>query len=218
MCGIYGNLSPDEFFRLYKLNKSRGSYSSGFLFASEGRYEMRKTVKDTKYFSYPFNEQYCLGHNRAPTTDENGKGLSGCHPFTFGKAIAAHNGIISNTDYLESEYKIKFDIDSQWIPFLYDYFKRGNNNPENALRLALLELDGTYGVWLYDIDEEIIFVSRSDNTIYWNDEKTSFTSISDDVHKNLMPQGAIYKKERDQSFIDINENERLNVRQKYYIF
>jgi glucosamine 6-phosphate synthetase-like amidotransferase/phosphosugar isomerase protein len=216
MCGIYGNINHAEFYRLYKLNKSRGSYSTGFLFIDNKEYEVKKTNEDVSYYPIALKKYY-LGHNRAPTTDENGKGLTGCHPFIYGKAIAAHNGIISNTDILENEYKIKFDVDSQWIPFLYDYFKRNNNQSENAFRLALLELEGTYGIWLYDIDEEIVFVSRSDNTVYWDDEKISFTSIRDDMHKNLMPQGAIYKKENNEPFKDINENNRLNIKQKYFI-
>jgi len=217
MCGIYGNLDYAEFYRLYKLNQSRGSYSTGFLLTDIDEYEIKKTSEEISY--YPIAQKnYYLGHNRAPTTDENGKGLVGCHPFSYGVAIAAHNGIISNTLELENEYRTKFDVDSQWIPYLYDYYVKRNNNKLRAFELTLLEIDGTYGIWLYDVNEKVTFVSRSDNTVYWNDQKTSFSSVNDEEHKNLMPQGAIYTKEFNEiSFVDINENNRLNKRQKYFI-
>lgn len=217
MCGIYSSINYAEFHRLYKLNQSRGSYSTGFLLVGDNEYEIKKTSEEIHY--YPIAQKnYYLGHNRAPTTDERGKGLAGCHPFSYGVAIAAHNGIISNTSNLEIEFKVKFDVDSQWIPYLYDYYKKINNISEQAFELTLNQIEGTYGIWLYDVNQKVTFVSRSDNTVYWNDLKTSFSSINNEQYKNLMPQGAIYKKEHNEiSFIDINENNRLNKKQKYFI-
>jgi glucosamine 6-phosphate synthetase-like amidotransferase/phosphosugar isomerase protein len=220
MCGIYGNLNYAEFYRLYKLNQSRGSYSTGFLLTGESEYEIKKTSEEISY--YPIaQKKYYLGHNRAPTTDDRGKGLAGCHPFIFGRAIAAHNGILSNTDKLEKIYNISFEIDSQWIPYLYHLFLTKNHLnliPENAFLNVLKEIKGTYGIWLYDVKEECIFVARGDNTVYWDKNKTAFSSIANEVHEELMPEGAIYRKLlNEETFTDINEDRRLKRDQKYFI-
>jgi len=219
MCGIYSNLNYAEFYRLHKLNQSRGSYSTGFLLIDNKEYEIKKTLEDVSY--YPIaQKKYYLGHNRAPTTDESGKGLIGCHPFTVGRAIAAHNGIISNTDALEQIHNIKFSIDSQWIPFLYNHYLNTDMHfsEEAAFRYAIEDLKGTYGIWLYDIVKQTIFVTRGDNTVYWDKNKTSFSSTADEEHNELMPEGAIYRKLlNEETFTDINEDRRLKRDQKYFI-
>jgi len=219
MCGIYGNINYAEFYQLYKANQSRGSHSTGFLMLDENGYEIKKTLEDISY--YPIaQKKYYLGHNRAPTTDENGKGLMGCHPFIFGRAIAAHNGIISNTDALEKVYDIKFAIDSQWIPFLYNNYLNSSMDfsAEASFRYTVEDIKGTYGIWLYDIKEQKIFVARGDNTVYWDKDKTSFSSAKQEGYEDLMPEGAIYMKHlREETFTDINVDRRLKRDQKYFI-
>jgi glucosamine 6-phosphate synthetase-like amidotransferase/phosphosugar isomerase protein len=221
MCGIYSGLSPIEFYHLYIHNQSRGSHSSGFLYIEDEGYELVKTSKKNYTFFPDIKNGFYLGHNRAPTTSGDTKGLSSCHPFSFGRAIAAHNGILTNTEALEKVYGIKFDVDSQWIPYLYDIMLKKthlNLKPEDAFRYVLEDIKGTYGIWLYDIENGSVFVGRGDNTIYWNDNNTSFSSIADETYKNLMPDGAIFMKSKDSNtFIDINADRRLKREQKYFM-
>lgn len=220
MCGIYSALSPLEFHNLYKHNQSRGGHSSGFLYISEDGFEIVKTT-NTNYSYFPdISNGFYLGHNRAPTTSGDTKGLSSCHPFIYGRAIAAHNGIISNTEDLKKKHNVDFDVDSQWIPYLYDHYLKSHMNfsAEAAFRYAIQDLKGTYGIWLYDIDKQIIFVTRGDNTIYWDKNKINFSSITDETHNQLMPEGAIYSKHiKDKTFTDINEDRRLKRDQKYFM-
>ena len=216
MCGIYGSNGKYGFNHIQNINLSRGSHSTGVLTLHTDGFSITKCKEYEA--SYEETGHYYLGHNRAPTTTEEGKGLKGCHPFICGRAIVAHNGIISNTGCLENEYKRKYPVDSQWISFLYDYWSNRNNTPESAMRLTLLEIEGTFGIWLYDIDTNKTFVARGDNTIYWDPIMESFSSTPTATQVNLMPEGAIYRRNGEElSFTDINADNRLNRRQKYFI-
>jgi glucosamine 6-phosphate synthetase-like amidotransferase/phosphosugar isomerase protein len=218
MCGIYGAITPEQFYELHETNKSRGSEGVGYLHIGKEGYAIQK-FKDTPEFTlYLESTSYNLGHNRAPTTNEKGRGLSYNHPFNIGRAIAAHNGILINTLELEENWKTEFVVDSQWIPFLYNNYYKQTKNSYISFKLTLEHISGTYAIWLYDIEERIIFVGRGDNSIFWNDAMDSFSSVQTTDCKNLMPEGAIYQS--DQNFLkfeDKNESDRLKRQRKYFI-
>lgn len=218
MCGIYGAITPEQFYELHEINKLRGSEGCGYLHIAEHGYAIQKFKEKPEFTLYLTSTSYNLGHNRAPTTNENGRGISYAHPFNNGRAIAAHNGILSNTLELEKKWKNQFPVDSQWIPFLYNEYYKQTENSYTAFKLTLDSISGTYGIWLYDIEEMTIFVSRGDNSIFWNDLMDTFSSVETTLCKNLMPEGAIYQS--DQNFLkfeDKNESDRLKRQRKYFI-
>ena len=217
MCGIYGSKTPEEFYSLRTANLRRGDAASGYLHINADGYTIQKFKKGMIYFLPRFSTAYNLGHNRAPTTSESGRGISGTHPFCYGRAIAAHNGILINTLELEENWKNNFPVDSQWIPFLYDKYYKEFKDSFKTFKFTLEHLSGTYGIWLYDMEEKTIFVARGDNTIFWNKTLTSFSSIETPECKNLMPEGAIYQSIDLQTFEDKNENDRLKRQKKYFI-
>lgn len=217
MCGIYGALTPEEFYSLHMVNRSRGIDGCGYLHIGSRGYGIQKFKDNPEFLLHTFSTRYNLGHNRAPTTNESGRGVLGIHPFCYGRAIAAHNGIIINTLELEENWKTQFPVDSQWIPFLYDKYYKDFKEGYKTFKFTLERLSGTYGIWLYDIEEETIFIARGDNSIFWNDAKTSFSSIQTSECKNLMPEGAIYQTTNFMSFEDKNENDRLKRQKKYFI-
>jgi glucosamine 6-phosphate synthetase-like amidotransferase/phosphosugar isomerase protein len=218
MCGIYGSASPEEFYKLQEINKLRGNYGTGYLHIGKEGYAIQKFKETSEVILYPQTSLYNLGHNRAPTTNEKGRGLSCSHPFNTGRAISAHNGILINTLELEEKWKTEFPVDSQWVSFLYDKYYKQTKNCYISFKLTLEHISGTYAIWLYDIEESIVFVSRGDNSIFWNDQKNVFSSIQTSNCKNLMPEGAIYQSIQNfSSFEDKNENDRLKRHKKYFI-
>lgn len=217
MCGIYGSLTPEGLYSLHMANRSRGSEGCGYLHISSEGYAIQKFKDKPEFLLHMFSTRYNLGHNRAPTTNETGRGILGTHPFCYGRAIAAHNGILINTLELEENWKNTFPVDSQWIPFLYDKYYKEFKDGFKTFKFTLEHLSGTYGIWLYDVEEKTIFVARGDNSIFWNDALDSFSSVETPECKNLMPEGAIYESTDLQTFKDKNENDRLKRQKKYFI-
>ncbi len=164
---------------------------------------------------------YHLGHVRAPTTKISN--FSGCHPFQYGRAIAAHNGIITNTLNLETKEAYQPEVDSEWIPFLYNKPQTKFVTAFGKFQSALERLEGTYGTWLHDTSSRTILVGRGDNTIYWNADNTMFSSkaISNYGIENLMHNGSIYMgclgDNSSPRFSDVNVDNRIQRKPKYFI-
>ena len=164
---------------------------------------------------------YHLGHVRAPTTKESK--FSGCHPFQYGKAIAAHNGIITNTLNLETKEMYQPEVDSEWIPFLYNKPQTKFVTAFGKFQRVLERLEGTYGTWLHDTSSRTVLVGRGDNTIFWDKEKTMFSSkeISQHGITELQPDGSIYMSclgdNSSPRFSDVNTDNRIQRKPKYFI-
>ena len=219
MCGIFSAKDPIIFLDLLQENLSRGAYSAGILSIFENKIEIQK-IRDINKEPVIVSARalYHLGHVRAPTTKVSN--FSGCHPFQYGRAIAAHNGIITNTEDLELDYDLKLDVDSEWIPFLYNYSQEAFQTGWQKFHNVLSRLKGTYGTWLYDVNSNHIMVSRGDNTVYWNKDRTAFSSKAVKDIDQLMPDGAIYSSivDVDNSvFFDINADNRIQRKPKYFI-
>jgi glucosamine 6-phosphate synthetase-like amidotransferase/phosphosugar isomerase protein len=217
MCGIYGSITPSEFYNLHEANKVRGTSGYGCLHIGVNSFNIQKFRTVTSPIDCPVSSIYNLGHNRAPTTNESGRNFSNSHPFSYGNAIAAHNGILINTTDLKCKWKTEFPVDSQWIPFLYNNYYKEINDPLKTFTKTLENISGTYGIWLYDIDNHTIFVARGDNTIFWDKQYSSFSSIKTELCDRLMPEGAIYQSTNMLTFKDKNENNRLKRQKKYFI-
>lgn len=88
---------------------------------------------------------------------------------------------------------------------------------------ALSKLEGTYGTWLHDTSSRTVLVSRGDNTIYWDKEKTMFSSKEITQHgiTELQPDGSIYMAcligFPSPRFSDANIDNRIQRKPKYFI-
>ncbi len=128
MCGIAGSSDFEKAFNLYRLNLTRGNYSSGLLALDlkSGSYFIYKQKKDfeikdkdslklkVEMSRNDFN--YFLFHSRAPTNStETVWNAETTHPFIHDLCKVAHNGIITNFQQLNEG--LNFKVDSQFIPY-----------------------------------------------------------------------------------------------------
>lgn len=126
MCGIAGSSDFEKAYNLYKLNLTRGSYSSG-LMALDTRtgsnfiYKQKNAFEDKDSLLWKIEHSrndfnYFLFHSRAPTNStETEWSEQTTHPFKQDNCYVAHNGIITNFNKLNKSSLFK--VDSQIIPY-----------------------------------------------------------------------------------------------------
>lgn len=95
-----------------------------------------------------------IGHTRWAT---HGKpSIENAHPHTFGRVTLVHNGIIENYEELKSKIddsKLMSQTDSEVLAGLIDsYYVQGVSLLE-ATKLALAEVEGTFGIAVISADE-----------------------------------------------------------------
>jgi glucosamine 6-phosphate synthetase-like amidotransferase/phosphosugar isomerase protein len=188
MCGIFGSNDREQFFTLYKLNHKRGSYSYGCYYfndsSSGGLWTYRQ---DIELSDIPKDRNYYLGHVRSPTNSTGKFEVDQCHPFSSENIMYAHNGIISNTEDLEKEYKSQYNVDSKWIGSLYSQYKKH----ELPYVSTLQKIKGTYAIWFYNKENNNITLARSANPIYYSNNYNSFSSTIFD-NSRLLKEGILY--------------------------
>jgi glucosamine--fructose-6-phosphate aminotransferase (isomerizing) len=170
MCGIIGyvgkkSASPILLEGLRRL-EYRGYDSAGVAILQEGGLLIRKKVGRidgglaTVLRSQPVSGNLGIGHTRWAThgipSDKN------CHPhFDQSERIAVvHNGVIENYDALKTKllaagHTFKSDTDTEVLAHLIgeNYRKRRAKNLTQAVRTALREVIGTYGLAVICADE-----------------------------------------------------------------
>lgn len=200
MCGIFGSNDREQFLTLYKLNHSRGSYSFGcYYFSNNTSGGLWTSKQNITMEDIPDNMNYYLGHVRSPTSSTDNFSTSQCHPFFAEDIIYAHNGIISNTCELEKQYEKQYDVDSKWIGFLHNQYKKH----ELPYVSVLQKIKGTFAVWFLNKNESSIVLARSANPIYYSNNNNSFSSTEFN-NSFLLKEGSIY-------FGDYKKIEETNV-------
>jgi len=198
MCGIAGSPSKAVAYELYQLNLQRGNYSYGSI-AIEHRYTaVSKKPGIVDEIQHADDFKYYLVHTRAPTSNTTGFDYDNSHPFECNNIFVGHNGIISNFIKLKEKYNVDFKVDSQIIPFLINFHYNQTKDDVESIRLALEELDGIYGLWIYNNTSEKIYLARCASTIFMNVNKKCFSSleIEDSL---LLDEGKIYRLDQDGS-------------------
>ena len=129
MCGLFGFVGnhPKKTEILRSLciqNSERGEHSAGIahILSNTNFRVFKKAVHPIKFANLPeFGEMtkkgIChIGHTRHATigekTDENS------HPFTFGKTVGTHNGMVANLQEVKQHTKQDFEVDSQYLIWL----------------------------------------------------------------------------------------------------
>jgi glutamine---fructose-6-phosphate transaminase (isomerizing) len=165
MCGIVGYIGEKEAKLLLieglKRLEYRGYDSAGIAVIDGNRMVSERSVgricELEKRIKSKFNGSTIgIVHTRwathgAPTVEN-------AHPHVdcSGKIAVVHNGIIENYNYLKAKlkregHKFKSETDSEVIAHLIEsYF---NDNIEDAVRCALKELEGAYGLAIICLDE-----------------------------------------------------------------
>jgi len=188
MCGIVGYIGKKEVFPILlgglKRLEYRGYDSAGVAVLDKGKIELRRCkgkIADLEKLlrSRPVVGTVGIGHTRWAThgrpSEEN------AHPHTDcrGRIVVVHNGIIENYSSLKEKlkkkgHKFKSETDTEVIAHLIEnYFtlleKNSQTGPgragnlEEAVRKALLEIEGSYaiGVISSDFPQKIIAARKN---------------------------------------------------------
>ncbi|MBN1792016.1 MAG: glutamine--fructose-6-phosphate transaminase (isomerizing) [Bacteroidales bacterium] len=167
MCGIVGYIGYREVYPILinglKRLEYRGYDSAGIaILNSESHiYKCKGKVSDLeKHVSgNPIHGNIGIGHTRWATHGEPNDTNAHPHQSTGGKFILIHNGIIENYVELKGRLKnlgfsFKSDTDSEVLANLIEYvYLNGNVSAEMAVRLALSQVEGAYGVVIMCTDE-----------------------------------------------------------------
>ncbi len=210
MCGIVGYIGPepsadillDGLRRLeYRGYDSAGTAImeggvSGIL-RSEGKLaNLAQLIKEHKPTG-----TVGIGHTRWAThgrpTEQN------AHPHKYGRAAVVHNGIIENHAALRAEleakgHKFSSETDTEIVAHLVDDELKVGKSPIEAVRGALLKVEGAYAICVLvdDVPDEIIAARHNAPLILGIGEGENY--VASDVP-------AILNRTRDMVFLEENE-------------
>ncbi|MEX1140626.1 MAG: glutamine--fructose-6-phosphate transaminase (isomerizing) [Bacteroidota bacterium] len=167
MCGIVGyignrNSIPILLEGLKRL-EYRGYDSAGIAALSKGGIESRKKagkVSDLEalWNGKAFSSQVAIGHTRWATHGEPNDINAHPHLDCHGRLAVIHNGVIENYRALQKSllgagHVFKSETDTEVIVHLIEEIRKDIKDLGEAVRLALLQLDGTYGLVVLSADD-----------------------------------------------------------------
>jgi glutamine---fructose-6-phosphate transaminase (isomerizing) len=175
MCGIIGyigekNCIPVLINGLKRL-EYRGYDSAGIgVFSDDTPYCIKNkgkvAVLDETLQSTNFNAKIGIGHTRWATHGQPNEINAHPHSNSEKTIFSIHNGIIENHNVIrksleKSGYKFTSETDSEVIPHLVDSFLKKGYNFFDSVRLALNEVEGTYGIAIiYSGEPDKIIAAR----------------------------------------------------------
>ena len=199
MCGILGfiskfNINIPHFIKLLDRLSYRGYDSAGIYYNNE---IVKKQGRISNLNGYSNNPQnIIIGHTRWAT---HGKPIdinSHPHKCNDGSIVLVHNGIIENymalkTKLMNVGYHFESETDTEVLVNWIHYCKKLYNlDNKMAIRNALLEVDGTYGLVIKFVDEDKLYAIRNssplclgiaDNSYYISSDKSTFIDVTKDV-------------------------------------
>ena len=175
MCGIVGYIGQKNAIPILieglKRLEYRGYDSAGLgllvdgkpiIIKNKGKVSLlEKLVSKTPYVAH-----VGLGHTRWATHGEPNETNAHPHANADGSLFLIHNGIIENymtikSSLLKEGYEFKSQTDSEVLVQFIDSFIRRGNDLFKAVRLALSEVEGTYGIAvIYSHEPDKIVVAR----------------------------------------------------------
>jgi len=199
MCGIFGATDASKFEILDSANKVRGNFASGIFYYNGEGYDYNKTEGsfDWNDIKLPPGFIY-LGHNQAPTSSERKWKEHNSHPFVNENWVVAHNGVLTNFNQLKKDYLPEHHniVDSSIIPELLLHFEKTFDHANtlekevNLISFVLELLQGTFGLWIVNLNTMNIFLARQGSTLFY--DKNSFSSAKGEGYKELK-EGVIYR-------------------------
>src|SRR3989344_9560713 len=169
MCGIFGFISKDKIKGIplvidaLKRLEYRGYDSAGIVAINSKKILYQKKsgriFELEKFLDNDFESNIAIGHNRWAThgqpTNKNAHPHQDCHKNIF----IVHNGIIENYKELQvrlvkNGHKFSSETDTEVVAHLIeDFLKKGNNSFEEAVRLTLKSIIGTYALVVINKDD-----------------------------------------------------------------
>ncbi|MCX8028433.1 MAG: glutamine--fructose-6-phosphate transaminase (isomerizing) [Brevinematales bacterium] len=215
MCGIVGYVgdksNPVEVvIEGLKQLEYRGYDSAGLCFIRDSKYELYKEVgrisnleEKLKNIDISNIKPLSIGHTRWAT--HGGVTVPNAHPHISnnGKVVLVHNGIIENYTLLKEMlikkgYRFYSQTDTEVIVNLIEEHMKEGNSFEDAVILAVSELNGTFGLVVSYIDEtdKIIAVRKGSPIVIGIGDNESI--VASDIN-------AIVKHTRNVIYLDDGE-------------
>ncbi len=180
MCGIVGYIGTQEAYPILleglKRLEYRGYDSAGVALQNGGIRVFKKRGKVAELEQFVGNDyEHCtigIGHTRWATHGEPSDINSHPHSSQSGRFVIIHNGIIENYAVLKEKlsrhgYVFQSATDTEVLVQLIDFFyEQGAVNAETAVRLALHEVVGAYGIIVMCSEEpDQLIVARKSSPI-----------------------------------------------------
>lgn len=192
MCGIVGYIGKQDASNIVlsglKRLEYRGYDSYGICFIEKDKHYLFKRVgkiekTEQEFLNKNFKGSVCIAHNRWATTglvnEENAHPHCDCKEEIF----VVHNGIVENYKELKEKlikegHKFSSETDTEVIAHLIEkYYK---DNLENAVKRALDDIRGTYGLVVASVKEpDKIVVARMSSPLIIGVGDNEFLVASD---------------------------------------
>jgi glucosamine--fructose-6-phosphate aminotransferase (isomerizing) len=166
MCGIVGYIGPRDSASLLleglKKLEYRGYDSAGIALLDErGEIQTRRTEGKLSRLMEEFQADPCdgtlgIGHTRWATHGKPSE--TNAHPHRSGPVVVVHNGIIENylelRDHLQTRGRAFLsETDTEIIAHLIDLYREEEVPLEDAVRMALKQVKGSYAIAVISQDE-----------------------------------------------------------------
>ncbi len=246
MCGIVGYIGERDCVRFIidglKRVEYRGYDSAGLMVFSgkDNSYDLKKKTGRIQELEKVISGSLCgnigIGHTRWATHGEPNDINSHPHVSNNGRIFIVHNGIIENYISLKKKllkhgYTFYSETDTEILVNLIQFYYR--NNIEEAVKLALSEVKGTYGIGVFCLNEPdiliaarlgsplLIGIGNNENyfasdpasvlkdtaeVIYMEDGEIALISKQKVIHKTLSDE--IIKKESETLSLELSDIEK----------
>jgi len=170
--------------RLHAILKTPGvAQLSNKLIITYGK--KKKNITDFSYY---------LGHTQAPTSAQRKFSPTTSHPFQYKDWLIAHNGVLTNDKQLKTLVSDKnaFNVvDSSVIPVLLHMNEKSIKDEVAGIVRTLTQLQGTFGLWMYNQKSGNIYIARSGSTLYADFINNEFSSLPEPEYVAL-EEGLLY--------------------------
>ncbi|MFA5858155.1 MAG: glutamine--fructose-6-phosphate transaminase (isomerizing) [Elusimicrobiota bacterium] len=168
MCGIVGYIGEKEVWPILieglKRLEYRGYDSAGVAIVADNKIQLRKKLGKLKVMEASLKEDPIhgttgIGHTRWATHGVPSEVNSHPHADCTGRLVVVHNGIIENFHELREEltkegHKFVSQTDTEVVAHLIErQLKKGAKKLEDAVKLALKEVEGAYALGIYSLDD-----------------------------------------------------------------
>ena len=229
MCGIvayvgYRKAVPVLLEGLKRL-EYRGYDSAGITIFQNGRLDTIKkkgkiTELEQELAGTDFNTTIGMAHTRWATHGEPSDLNAHPHTDCTRKISIVHNGIIENyrtlRQFLESRgHKFTTETDTEIVAHLIEEMLKVTNDFEEAFRMALLEIEGTYGLGvMFEPQPDRIYAARHGSPLLIGAGKDENLIASDATAVVLYTNNVIYLDEGEYAIIKKDSFEVKNLQRE----
>ncbi len=212
MCGIVGYIGSKDATPILleglKRLEYRGYDSAGVAVLTNGKITVEKqpgkiSVLEQSLAQNALSGRLGIAHTRWATHGVPNQTNAHPHTDTTGRIALIHNGIIENYQTIKTKlesngYKFFTDTDTEALANLISEYYQNGSNLDEAVRSALSQVEGTYGIAVISKDDpETLIAARKGSPLVVGMGKNEFFVASD--------VSAIINHTKDVTYLDDNE-------------